>query len=128
MSQPKLTAVLYTPNAYKASVGVLVSQNDGEEFKSIVEVNQQVNSNTYQYLFEGGVSNGITRLDANEMWEVAADNYGAMLVPVDDKFMREHFKEFMKPYLTQRKEDRKVARELKKAKQASGSEGTHITR
>ncbi len=128
MSQPKLTAVLYTPNAYKASVGVLVSQNDGEEFKAILEVNQQVNSNTYQYLFEGGVSNGITRLDANEMWEVAADNYGAMLVPVDDKFMREHFKEFMKPYLTQRKEDRKVARELKKAKQASGSEGTHITR
>ncbi len=128
MPQPKLTAVLYTPNAYKASVGVLVSQNDGEEFKSIVEVNQQVNSNTYQYLFEGGVSNGITRLDANEMWEVAADNYGAMLVPVDDKFMREYFKEFMRPYLTQRKEDRKVARELKRAKQASGSEGTHITR
>ncbi len=128
MSQPKLTAVLYTPNAYKASVGVLVSQNDGEEFKAILEVNQQVNSNTYQYLFEGGISNGITRLDANEMWEVAADNYGAMLVPVDDKFMREHFKEFMKPYLTQRKEARKVARELKKVKQASGSEGTHITR
>ncbi|CAH9013725.1 hypothetical protein VP501E541_P0119 [Vibrio phage 501E54-1] len=33
-----------------------------------------------------------------------------------------------KPYLTQRKEGRKVARELKKAKQASGSESTHITR
>ena len=128
MSQPKLTAVLYTPNAYKASVGVLVSQNDGEEFKSIVEVRQMSGSNCYEYSFEGGVSNGITRLDANEMWEVAADNYGAMLVPVDDKFMREHFKEFMKPYLTQRKEARKVARELKKVKQASGSEGTHITR
>ncbi|CAH9013705.1 conserved hypothetical protein [Vibrio phage 501E54-1] len=116
MSQPKLTAVLYTPNSYKASVGVLVSQNDGEEFKSIVEVRQMSDSNCYEYSFEGGVSNGITRLDANEMWEVAADHYGAMLVPVDDRFMKEHFKEFMKPYLKDRALSRKIARESKKSK------------
>lgn len=128
MTTPKLTAVLYTPNAHKAAVGVLVTQHEGEEILAIVEVNQQKNSNVYEYRFEGGISNGITRMDAAEMWEIAADNYGAMLIPTDNKFMNEHFKEFMKPYLTAAKEARKVERELKAEKQANSPEGTHITR
>ncbi len=122
MTNPKtVPAILYTPNAHKAAIGILSTNINGEEVLAVISVNKKSGTSVYEYKFDGGiisglkrsVSNGITRVEANDIWKIAAENYGAVLSQVDNKFMRSNFKEILKPYELKLKEERKLAREHK---------------
>lgn len=123
-----MKAVIYTPNMYAASTGILVTMINGEESQHIIEVNKKVGTASYEYRFDNGVSNGITRLEAVDIWKIAAENYGAALVPIDKKFMSDNFKEKLKPHQEIRKEERRIQREINAKKSSAEKMGYHQVR
>lgn len=123
-----MKAVIYTSNMYAASIGILVTMIDGEESQHIVEVSKKVGTASYEYRFDNGTANGITRLEAEATWKIAAENYGATLVPVDKKFMNDNFKGKLKPHQEIRKEERRIQREINSRKSSAEKIGYHQVR
>lgn len=66
---------------------------------------------------DGNWNNSISRNSAEEAWKDATSYLGATIVIVDNKYLKTNYKELLNPYLTLKKEQRKLDREEKLIKQ-----------
>lgn len=119
MSNPT-KAFIFTPNKHSSSVGVF----DNGTFSMVVEVNKIKGKGSFGFCVDGNWNNSISRNSAEEAWKDATSYLGATIVIVDNKYLKTNYKELLNPYLTLKKEQRKLDREEKLIKQ-NIKEGKH---
>lgn len=105
---------IFTTSSYKANTGVF----DNGNFQMVVEVNKLQGSASYGFGVDGNWGNAISRVDAEQAWKDLEAYLGAVVVTVDAKYIKDNFKEVLKPYLDAKKVVRKKLKEERAARKA----------